>query len=68
MTLKIEWIMADYQNSHNELLKERQRLHGLIMMRSREGLQAVAEMSKRQLSLEQRLDIIKANKMAPASL
>jgi len=52
--------MADY----HELSKDRQRLHDLIMMRSREELQAVAEMSKRQLFLEQRLWIIKANKMA----
>jgi hypothetical protein len=36
-------------------------LHDLIKTRSKEGLQAVAEMSKRQLSFEQRLNIIKAN-------
>jgi len=54
----------NYQNSHNELLQERQRLHDLIMRRSKEGLQAVAEMSKRRLSLEHRVSIIKANNMA----
>jgi hypothetical protein len=63
-----EWKMEDYQNSPNELLRERQRLHDLIKMRIKEGLQAVAEMSKRQLSLEQRLGIIKANNIAAAGL
>ena len=32
--------MANYQRLHDELSKERQRLHDLIQMRSKEGLQA----------------------------
>ena len=35
-----KWDMANYQNSHSELLQERQRLHDWIKTRSREGLQA----------------------------
>jgi len=58
-------------NSHStssqvELLMERQQLHALIRKRSEEELRAVEEMSKRHLSLEQRLLLIKANKAAHA--
>jgi len=60
--------MTKYQPSQTELLTERQRLHVLIRKRSEEELRAVEEMSKRHLSLEQRLQLIKANKAAHALL